>query len=283
MTNVPVRVAVMGDMHFGQVDDAALAALLRDLRAEPPALIVIAGDLTQRARSAEFEAARAFIGALPSPSLVIPGNHDLPLFDLPRRLLRPYGRYARYISADLEPTVLQPELAALGVDATRRLSHKQGVLDRTHVERVAQRLRQAQRPFRLVAVHQPLAAAHEEDREHVTRGAEHALSAWLAAGADLFVGGHVHRGYCLQVGRAPGGIVVQAGTAISTRRRHGLPNSYFRIELQQAPDGARRMHILRRDHDAQRGSFATRRHDIAVAQERDWQLTTPEPEERAFT
>jgi 3',5'-cyclic AMP phosphodiesterase CpdA len=272
MTAAAACVAVLGDLHFGQVDPAVCRALTQDLLASPPDLVVIAGDLTQRARGGEFRAARAFIDALASPCLVIPGNHDLPLFDLPRRLLRPYGRYRRHIARDLEPQVTLPALGAIGVDATRRLRHKHGVLGRTHVERAARRLRALPGPFRLVAVHQPLAALHDEDRHHVARGAPQALREWLAAGADLFVGGHVHRGYCLQVGTGPSGILVQTGTAISTRRRHSTPNSYFRIELRADGDGTRHMRILRRDHDPLRACFDTRQQQIARDAGDGWRL-----------
>ncbi|MET0292393.1 MAG: metallophosphoesterase [Steroidobacteraceae bacterium] len=261
------QVAVIGDTHFGRVDAGALEALLNDLRESPPSLVIVAGDLTQRARRSEFRAARDFLKALPSPALAIPGNHDLPLFDLPRRLLHPYGRFRHYISAELEPTALLPEAAVFGADATRRLRHKDGVFDRRQIGRIADRLRQADRPFRVVVAHQPLAALHADDAHNVADGSDRALKHWLAAGADLFVGGHVHRGYCLAVGRERRGIVVQAGTAVSTRRRHGLPNSYYRIELELSDDGSRRMRILRRDHDPARGQFATRGHEQAIATE----------------
>jgi 3',5'-cyclic AMP phosphodiesterase CpdA len=272
MSDTEATLAVLGDLHFGHVDPAACAALTRDLQSAPPDLVIIAGDLTQRARGHEFRAARAFIDGLPSPRLVIPGNHDLPLFDLPRRLMNPYGRYRRHIAAELEPEVVQPAFAAIGVDATRRLRHKHGVLARPAIDHAAERLRRTQRPFRIVAVHQPLAALHEEDRHHVARGAALALRTWLVAGADLFVGGHVHRGYCLRVGSTPSGIVVQTGTAISTRLRHSTPNSYFRIELHAGVDGTRRMRILRRDHDPRRGCFETRHQRLALADAEGWRL-----------
>jgi 3',5'-cyclic AMP phosphodiesterase CpdA len=285
MSGEATRLAVIGDTHFCRVEPAALAALLADLRESPPTLVIIAGDLTQRARRNEFRAAREFIASLPSPVLAIPGNHDLPLFDLPRRLLRPYGRFRHYISPELEPTAVLPEATVLGVDATRRLRHKDGTLNRAQVEKVAVRLRDADRPFRVVVAHQPLAALHAEDAHNIARGADRALSHWLAAGADLFVGGHVHRGYCLAVGRNRRGVVVQAGTAVSTRRRHGLPNSYYRIELRRFDDGSRRMRILRRDHDPAVGRFVTRGHEQAIAtQPGGWRLSGADTaEEAAFT
>ncbi len=190
-------IAVIGDLHFNHVDPAALRALSDDLGGRTLELVVVAGDLTQRARRAEFRAARDFLATLPAPSLVIPGNHDLPLFDLPLRLLNPYGRYRRYIEGELEPRVQTPLVGAIGVDATGRWRHKDGRLDAARIERGARRLRAMARPFRLVAVHQPLAAVQADDRRHVVHGAADALDSWLSAGADLVVGGHVHRGYCM--------------------------------------------------------------------------------------
>jgi len=264
-------VAVLGDLHFDRVDPEACRALVADLAAQPLELVVVAGDLTQRARRAQFRAARRFLASLTAPTLVIPGNHDLPLFDLPLRLLRPYGRYRRYIAPELEPSVCTPLVGALGVDATGRLRHKDGHLGTAHIERAARRLRALERPFRLVAVHQPLAALHADDLPDVAHGADRALERWLAAGADLVVGGHVHRGYCLQVGSERTGVVVQAGTAISTRRRHGLPNSYFRIDLERDETG-RGMRIVQRDHDAGRATFVTRADFTARETPRGWQL-----------
>ncbi len=274
MTDAGAELVVVGDTHFGTVDPQVLDALMRDLREAPPTLVIIAGDLTQRARRSEFRAARAFIASLPSPAIAIPGNHDLPLFDLPRRMLRPYARFRHYISAELEPVAIVDSVGVVGVNATRRLRHKHGVIDRTHVERAARRVRRMDRPFRVVAAHQPLAALHADDEHNVARGGPRAIEQWLDAGADLFVGGHVHRGYCLAVGRERRGILVQAGTAVSTRRRHGLPNSYYRIELRASADGTRRMRILRRDHDPGTGRFITGGHDQAQADgPGQWRMT----------
>ena len=268
-----VAIAVLGDPHFGTEDPSVVAELLRDLHEHAPDVVVVAGDLTQRARTVEFAAASAFIAKLPGATLTIPGNHDLPLFDLARRLFDPYGRYRKYIARDLEPTLALDTVTVLGVDATRRTRHKHGVLDGGHVRAVAERLRQAHTPFRVVAVHQPLAAAIVEDRHNVARGAEAAIDAWTEAGADLFVGGHVHRGYSLRVGAAHGAILAQTGTATSSRRR-GTPNSYYRIELLAAADATRTMRLCRRDFNAQRGCFETHGEQLASARADGWQFVT---------
>jgi len=78
----------------------ALAALARQQR---PDLLVLSGDITQRATPAQFEAAGAFVRRLGVPVLAVPGNHDIPLFDLWTRLRRPYARYSAAFGPDLEP------------------------------------------------------------------------------------------------------------------------------------------------------------------------------------
>lgn len=268
-TRLRTTLAVLGDPHFGTEDPPVVEALLRDLRDPAPDVVILAGDLTQRARSAEFAAARAFIDRLPGRTLAIPGNHDLPLFDVARRLFAPYARFRRYISRELEPTLALGAVTVLGVDATRRTRHKHGVLDREHVREVAERLRAVRTPFRVVVVHQPLAAAVAEDEHNVARGSEDAIAAWTAVGADLIVGGHVHRGYSLRVGEQRGAILAQTGTATSVRRR-GTPNSYYRIELSIDADDARSMRLARRDYDARSGGFTTSAPERARARQNGW-------------
>src|SRR5205823_769830 len=78
-------------------DEAVAEALLEDLAALEPALVIASGDLTQRATRAEFRAARHWLDRIPFPKLVVPGNHDIPLFDLFHRAFKPLTRYRRYI------------------------------------------------------------------------------------------------------------------------------------------------------------------------------------------
>ena len=93
----------ISDPHFGQADPVVAEALLAELNALEPDLIAISGDLTQRARRSQFEAARAWLDRLFAPYLVVPGNHDIPMFDVIRRFAAPRERYMQYISSDLGP------------------------------------------------------------------------------------------------------------------------------------------------------------------------------------
>lgn len=217
----------LSDTHFGTERAQVVEALLALAARERPALAVLSGDITQRARPAQFRAARAFVDRLGAPVLAVPGNHDIALFDLWARATRPYARYASAFGTELEPVHASRDLLVVGVNTTRAWRHKNGEVSPLQIDRVAAVLRKARPPqLRVVVVHQPAAVCRPEDRRHLLRGHHAALWAWSAAGADLVLGGHIHLPYTL----APAGLarrlwVVQAGTAVSARTRPGGPNS----------------------------------------------------------
>jgi len=188
---------------------------------------VLSGDITQRARPAQFRAARAFTDRLGAPVLAVPGNHDIPLFDLWTRLRRPYARHVAEFGDDLEPEHASPDLMVLCVNTTRPWRHKHGELSAEQVDRVARRLAGAgAAQLRVVVVHQPVAVTRAEDLPDRLRGHAAALDRWAAAGADLLMGGHIHLPYVMALhGLARPMWAVQAGTAVSSRVREGVPNS----------------------------------------------------------
>lgn len=202
----------------------ALAALARQQRLD---LLVLSGDITQRATPAQFEAAGAFVRRLGVPVLAVPGNHDIPLFDLWTRLRRPYSRYSAAFGADLEPVHRSPDMLAVCVNTTRAWRHKNGQISGPQVERVARLLEgAAPAQLRIVVVHQPIAVTLAQDVSNRVRGHAAALARWAAAGADLVMGGHIHLPFVLALhGLARPMWAVQAGTAVSLRVRQGAPNS----------------------------------------------------------
>lgn len=279
-------IAHISDSHFGTVDERVRVALLEDLRTHSPNVVLLSGDITQRARRYQFGEAKAFIDALPAvPRLAIPGNHDIPLFDVLTRFTHPYRLYRRYISSELEPSYLDDEVVLLCLNSTRATRHKNGEISARQIERTAKRLSEARQPFRVVVLHHPLAVTLGQDETNRVAGADQALESWIAAGADLFLGGHIHLPYCVPVyskrtGRAA--VVLQAGTAISQRVRHGVPNSYNWIILEShphpnpPPEGegiARRMRLERRDYDAATQRFHVGDVHEAVATHNGWSLT----------
>jgi 3',5'-cyclic AMP phosphodiesterase CpdA len=108
--------AHLSDLHFGCIDHTTVRPLIDTVQKIKPDLVAVSGDLTQRARSAQFREARAFLDALPGPQIVVPGNHDVPLYNLFARFLRPLSKYQRYITDDLEPFYADAQIAILGLN-----------------------------------------------------------------------------------------------------------------------------------------------------------------------
>ena len=249
----------ISDLHFGTEQPVVLAALVARARPLRPDVVVLSGDITQRARRAQFQAARAFVDRLGAPVLAIPGNHDIPLFDLWSRAVHPYAHHVAAFGADLEPVHATPDLLVIGVNTTRAWRHKNGEVSAAQIERVAQRLQAAHpQQLRVVVVHQPVAVTRTEDEPNLLRGHGPALQRWAQAGADLVMGGHIHLPYVVAVpGLARPLWVVQAGTAVSSRVREGLPNSVNVLRWPASTEGGATdaCRIERWDFSATQGAF----------------------------
>jgi 3',5'-cyclic AMP phosphodiesterase CpdA len=264
----------LSDPHFGAEQPAVVEALRRLAHTLRPALVVLSGDITQRARSAQFAAARAFCDSLQAPHLLaLPGNHDIPLYNVFARVFDPYGGYKAAFGDELEPVVDLPELLALGVNTTRPMRHKDGEVSSRQIERVAERLRRARREqLRIVVTHQPACVMREEDEHDRLHGGHRAVQAWSHAGADLVLGGHIHLPYltdlCARVkGTTRAMFCLQAGTAVSHRVRHNTPNSVNVIHWDAPDAGApRRCRVVRWDYDLADDRFeCAREHDLVLA------------------
>lgn len=241
----------VSDPHFGTERPKAVAALQRLCHALRPDLLLVTGDITQRARTAEFARARAFFDALGVPArLVIPGNHDIPLFDLFARAFKPYGRFAHAFGPMLEGEFERDDLLVITLNTTRRYRHKHGEVSDEQIARTAERLaRAAPQQLRLVAVHQPVAVTQQSDINNLLRGHERAVQRWAEAGADAVLGGHIHLPYVLPL---PGPVcAVQAGTALSSRVRGGISNSVNVIRTGTGRSGV----VERWDLDELPGEF----------------------------
>ncbi|MEO5735741.1 MAG: metallophosphoesterase [Rubrivivax sp.] len=230
----------ISDPHFGTEQAAVVTALRALAEQQRPELLVVSGDITQRARADQFRAAGAFIGGLGLPTLVVPGNHDIPLYNIAGRLLAPYRGYRAVFGSQLEPEHDDADLLVIGLNTTRWWRHKNGELSAAQIERVEQRLQDA-RPgqLRIVVVHQPVAVTRRGEVHNLLRGHAVALRRWAAAGCDLVMGGHIHLPYVMPLpGLQRPMWAVQAGTALSTRTREGQPNSVNVLRWgRDAPDG----------------------------------------------
>jgi 3',5'-cyclic AMP phosphodiesterase CpdA len=264
----------ISDTHFGTERPPVVAALLRLADALAPDLVVLSGDITQRARKPQFAAARAFVDALgATPTLVIPGNHDIPLFNLAARLCTPYANHQRAFGAELEPAFESPELLVLGVNTTRAYRHKNGEVSMKQIRRVAARLEAASAAqLRVVVTHQPVAVTRARDEQNLLHGRERAVQRWARAGADLVLGGHIHLPYVLPLHDTFAGLArrmwaVQAGTALSSRTRGTIDNSVnvIRHDALAGTNGARETTVERWDYSEASGEFEpVARHELAL-------------------
>jgi 3',5'-cyclic AMP phosphodiesterase CpdA len=218
----------LSDIHFGRVDPGLVEPLIHTIHSVAPDLVAVSGDFTQRARRAQFREARAFLDRLPFPLLVVPGNHDVPLFNVAARFLDPYGGYRRYISTDLEPVFQNDEMIVVGLNSARALPFSGiGRLNEAQVRRAAARLLDApSAAMRIVVTHHPFDLPKGYHDEHLIGRSTMAMQQLAAAGADVFLAGHLHVSHVGDTAaryRIAGhsALVVQAGT-MSTRQRGEL-------------------------------------------------------------
>jgi 3',5'-cyclic AMP phosphodiesterase CpdA len=233
-------IAHLSDLHFGSERIELAAALRAELQAAPPSLVVISGDFTQRARRNQFAAAQAYLATLPGPQLVVPGNHDVPLYDVLRRFIAPLTRYRHFIADELNPVFDDGELFVAGLNTARSLTWKSGRISLEQIETLRTRLQMSAAPFKVVVTHHPFIPPPTEEssdaRIDLVGRAVRALTVLDAGKVDLLLAGHLHHGYSgdtrTQYPTAKRAIIsAQAGTAISRRVRDGNPNGYNRITL----------------------------------------------------
>jgi 3',5'-cyclic AMP phosphodiesterase CpdA len=230
----------ISDTHFGTEQPDVVNALIDLSQQLRPDLLVLSGDITQRARPAQFRAARAFMDRLGAPRVAVPGNHDIALFNVMARLFWPYAHYCQAFGADLEPVHSCSNLLVQCVNTTRTYRHHHGEVSHAQIERIAARLeRSSPEQLRVVVVHQPMAVDRIEESTHRVRGHAAALQRWSIAGADIVMGGHIHLPYVMAMPELPRPLwVVQAGTAISKRVRPGVPNSVNALHWDNAVSAA---------------------------------------------
>ena len=222
------RLIHLSDLHFGAHDEELVDAVELKADALKPDLIVVSGDFTQRARTEQFEEACRFLGRLREKGhevLGVPGNHDVPLYDVLRRFLSPLTRYRRYIDETLCPFIELPGVAVLGINTARSLTFKDGRISHEQVEFIRDAFARSDPALmRVLVTHHPLFAVPVgETVERAVGRSELALDAIEQAGVDLLLAGHAHHASVHNaddlVTRAGGALVIQAGTATSTRLR----------------------------------------------------------------
>lgn len=225
----------LSDLHFGRIRPELLEPLLAIVNAAAPDLVVVSGDLTQRARNSQFREAKAFLDRIEARRLVIPGNHDVPLDNIPVRLLSPWSRYRQWIADDLNPGFEDEEITVAGVNTVNPMEWQRGRIGDRAIARICSAFRERDgRRVRIVAAHHPFAQVREE-RKALMRGAAAAIAALADCGADVILTGHLHAwraaAHPIEDDRSRAILMVQAGTGLSTRVR-GADNDFNLLRIE---------------------------------------------------
>jgi len=226
----------LSDIHFGRVNYAIIPPLVETITNIRPDIVAVSGDLTQRARTQQFKEARELLDRLPSPQIIVPGNHDVPLHNLFSRFLQPLDKYRRYITNDLQPFYLDEEVAILGINTARSLTVKGGRISKQQVARIRERFCSLSDTLtKIIVTHHPFDLPEGYHEKELVGRARMAMKTLASCGADVFLSGHLHVGHTGQTaGRykisGHSALVIQAGTAASTRGR-GEANSFNVIRI----------------------------------------------------
>ena len=241
----------LSDIHFGSIDPLTVTPLIRAVREAAPDVVVVSGDLTQRAKPSQFNDARNFLAQLPSPQVVVPGNHDIPLYNFVTRFVRPLDNYRRYISNNLEPYYADREIAVLGINTARSLAFKNGRISQRQIGHVRDRFCPLDdRMVKILVTHHPVDLPREFAGLEVVGRAGRLMDVLAYCNADMLLAGHYHISHTGDTTtRYPipsySALVVHAGTATSVRGRGEL-NAFNVIRTEQSFVNIDR-HVWQRD------------------------------------
>ncbi len=231
MSGIPsLRIVQISDLHFGPPFLPVVAdSLLERIDELAPDAIVVSGDFTQRAKEHQFVAAAKYLDRLPPvPRLVIPGNHDVPLYRVFERFRDPHGLYQKHISEELNPVLEVDGAVFVGLDTTspyRNITN--GRIHKWQLDLCTDAFKNAPSDAaKIVVAHHHFAPAPDYLHDWTMPKSRRAIDRFIELGVEMILGGHLHRAYIGNsldffpgTDRERGIIIVQCGTTTSRRGR----------------------------------------------------------------
>lgn len=222
------RIFHISDVHFGPPHLPRLAqGTLEFIDSHRPDLVVVSGDLTQRAKPEQFRQARAFVDQIPVPTLVVPGNHDVPMYRVWERVFSPFGAYRAHFSPELEPLYRDDELLVVGINTAFNWTIKDGRIPLARLLEVGELCASVpESVLKVVVAHHHLIPPPNFGTQRVVGNAYEAIDLFSSAGVDLILSGHLHQAYIgnseefYPKGRSPV-VILHSGTTTSNRGRGG--------------------------------------------------------------
>ncbi|MEI8338136.1 MAG: metallophosphoesterase [bacterium] len=220
----------LSDLHFGKIDAKRVNPLIKKISEIKPDLIIVSGDLTQRATEKEYKDAKKFFRKLDRPIFVIPGNHDIPLINIFQRLTDPFKKYKKIISTDLNPFYCDETIAIAGINSVRRYKITSGRISSKQISTTEKLLDNLDpKLIKIVVCHHPLdlpysAKTIKKHTHGVVSHSKTAMKHFSKIKVDIFLTGHIHQSHVADTKRrykidGYGGLIIQAGTAMSKRTR----------------------------------------------------------------
>ena len=235
-----IRLIHISDVHFGREDRAALEQLAAFTSRVKPDAVIFAGDITQKGRHGEFEAAREWLDNLKFPVIAAPGNHDTPLINMAARVLKPFARYTRYMhgmdAVDRLVELRGGTVRIVAINSARgvqgRLNWADGVIDIEDLETALALLAGGpEDAWRLLICHHPL---HEPGLSQVsveTKRGLAALKLCARAHVDAILTGHIHDAFAHAITKRRRPMVQMGSGTLSTRLRR-TPPSFCVLQME---------------------------------------------------
>lgn len=236
----------ISDLHFGTENKSAAEDLINDINEISPDLVIVSGDLTQRARTNQFKAAKKYLDRIPFKKIITPGNHDIPLFDIFRRIISPLNRFKKFITSEMSPFYADDEIAIMGINSARSLTWKNGRISHEQIMEIEKKICAVDDSlFKIIVTHHPFIPPPGDPGIDLVGRSAKALVVIDECKVDLLLAGHIHHGYSGDVRSfypksTRSLIAVQAGTAISNRIREepnafnlfSITKKFFTIEVK---------------------------------------------------